>query len=70
MNNSQTQKRFKSKSQNVFTETINKIDFSLNEEKRIQLLDLIKTYLYGTSKDLGSEKEKIKCNDKIRQCKK
>ena len=29
----------------------------------MQSIDSIETYAYGTSKDLGSEKEMIKCNN-------
>ena len=29
----------------------------------MQSIDLIKTYAYGTSKDLVSEKKEIKCNN-------
>ena len=29
----------------------------------MQSIDLIETYAYGTSKDLVSEKEEIKCNN-------
>ena len=29
--------------------------------------DSIETYAYGTSKDLVSEKEEIKCNNRLRQ---
>ena len=32
-------------------------------------IDLIEKYAYGISKDLVSEKEKIKCNNIIRQYK-
>ena len=35
----------------------------LYDDKRVQSIDAIKTYAYGTSKDLVSEKEEIKCND-------
>ena len=35
----------------------------------MQLIDMIETYGYGTSKDLASEKEEIKCNDIIKQYK-
>ena len=35
------------------------------EEKRMQSIDSIETYAYGTSKDLISEKEEIKCNNII-----
>ena len=49
-----TQKRFKSERHNVFTEEINKIALSLNNIKRMQSIDLIETYVYGTYKDLVS----------------
>ena len=49
---------------NVFTEEINKITLSSNDDKRI---DLIKTYAYGTIKDLLSEKEEIKCSNIIKR---
>ena len=54
---------------NVFTEEINKIALSLNDDKRIQSIDSIETYAYGTSKDLLSEKKEIKCNNIIKQYK-
>ena len=57
------QQRFKSKSHNAFTEEINKIALSLNDDKRMQWIDSIETYAYGTSKDRVSEKVGIKCNN-------
>ena len=36
----------------------------------MQSFDLIKKYAYGTSKDLVSEKEEIKCNNIIKRSKK
>ena len=42
--------RFKSEWRNVLTEEINKIALSSNDDKRIQLIDSIKTNGYGTSK--------------------
>ena len=57
------EKRFKSERHNVFTEKINKIALSSNDDKRMQSIDSIKTYAYGTSKNLISEKEEIKCNN-------
>ena len=33
----------------------------------MQSIDLIKTYAYGTSKDLVSNKEEIKCNNIIKR---
>ena len=65
-----TQERFKSERHNVFTEESNKIALSSNDEERMQSIDLIETYAYGTNKDLISEKEEIKCNNIIKQCKK
>ena len=55
------QQRFKSERQNVFAKKINKIAFISNNDKRMQSI-AIETNAYGTSKDLVSEKEKIKCN--------
>ena len=36
----------------------------------MQSIDLIETYTYGTSKDLVSEKDYIKCNNRIKLYKK
>ena len=54
-----TQQRLKSENHNVFTEKINKIALSSNN-KRIQAIDSIETYAYGTNKDLIKKKEKEK----------
>ena len=35
----------------------------------MQSIDLIETYAYGTSKDLFTEKEEIKCNNIIKRYK-
>ena len=40
--------RFKSERQNVFTEEINNIALSSNDDKRMQSIDFIETYAYGT----------------------
>ena len=61
-----TQQRFKSGRHNVFTEEINKIALSSNDDKRMQSIDLIEAFPYETSKDLVSEKEEIKCNNTIK----
>ena len=45
---------------------INKIALSLNDDKRMQLFDLIETQAYGTRKDLVSKKEEIKRNNIIK----
>ena len=44
----------------VFTEEINKIALSSDDDKRIQSINSIETYAYGMSKDLVCKKEKIK----------
>ena len=55
---SKTQERLKSEKYNVFTENINKIALSSNDDKRIQSIDSIETYAHGISKDLTWKKEK------------
>ena len=62
--------RFKNKRHNVFTEEINKIASIPSDDKRMQSIDLIETYAYGTSKDLVSDKEEIKCKNIIKRYKK
>ena len=61
-----TQQRFKSDGHNVFTEEIDKIAFSSNDNKRMQSVDSIETYAYGMSKDLVTWKEEIKCSSIIK----
>ena len=56
------QQRFKSGRHNVITEEINKIALRSNDDKIIQSIDSIETQVYGTSKDLVSEKEVTKYN--------
>ena len=50
----------------AFTEGINNIALSANHEKRIQPIDSIETYAYGTNKDLVCKKEEIKRNNIIK----
>ena len=64
-----TQQRLKSRKHNVFTEEINKIALSSNDDKRIQSIDSIETYACGTSKDVVSEKEVITCNNIMKRYK-
>ena len=47
-----------------------KIAISSNDDKRMQSLDLIEMYACEIRKDLLSEKEEIKCKNKIKQYKK
>ena len=53
----------------MFTHEINKIALSSNNDKRMQSIDSIETYAYGTSKDLVSKKEEIKYNNIIKRSK-
>ena len=45
----QSQQRFKKDYHNVYTQRINKIALSSNDDKRLQTFDKITTYLYGTN---------------------
>ena len=54
------QQKIKSKKHNVFTEEVNKIALSANDDKKIQSLESIETNAYGTRKELLCEKEEIK----------
>ena len=56
------QQRLRSEKHNIFTEEINKMALSLNDDKRMQSVDLMETYAHGTSKDL-CKKEEIKFNN-------
>ena len=44
-----SQERFKSDCHNVYTEQINKMALSSNDDKRLQIFDKITTYPYGTN---------------------
>ena len=44
-----SQQRFKSERHDVYTEEINKIALSSNDDKRLQTFDRITSYPYGTS---------------------
>ena len=44
-----SQQKFKSEAHNVYTEEINKVGLSSNNDKRLQTFDRISSYLYGTS---------------------
>ena len=59
---------FKSEGHNLFTKEINNNTISLNDYTRMQSINLMERY--GTSKDLVSEKEEIKCNNIIKRFKK
>ena len=57
----QLQQRFKSDYHNVYTEEINKIALSSNDDKRLQTFDSIKTYPYGANVFKACESEMLKC---------
>ena len=44
-----SQQRFKNEADSVYTEEVNKIALSSNDDKRWQSFDRITTYPYGTS---------------------
>ena len=51
-----SQQRLKSERHNVVTEEINKIALSSNNDNRIQSIDSIETYTYGTKISLIRKK--------------
>ena len=65
-----TLQRFRSEKLNVFTTETNKTVLSSNDDKRIQSIDSVETYAFGTSKDIVCQKEEIKCNNIIKQYRK
>ena len=62
-----TQQRLRSERDNDFTEKIGKFAFLSNNDKRMQAIDSLEMYAYGTSKDIVSDKERIKCNNIIKR---
>ena len=61
----QSQLRFKSDHHDVYTEEVNKIALSSNDDKRLQTFDRVTTYPYGTNAFKVCESEmlsKIRCN--------
>ena len=64
-----SQQRFGNEKHNVFNEEINKIALNARNNKRIQSTDSIETYAYERSRGLVCKKEKIKCNNLIKQYK-
>ena len=56
-----SQQRFKSDCHNVYTEQINKIALSSNDDKRLQTFNKITTYPYGTN---ALKYSKVRCKVK------
>ena len=58
-----SQERFKSYNHDVYTEEVNKIALSNNDDKRLQTFDGITTYPYGTNALEVCESEKLMVKD-------
>ena len=57
-----SQQRFKSYNHDVYTEEVNKIALSSNDDKRLQTFDRITTYPYGTNAFKVCESEMLMVN--------
>ena len=55
----QSQQRFKSDYHNLYTEKVNKIALSSNDDKRLQTFDKSTTYPYGTNASKVGENEML-----------
>ena len=51
----------------AFTNKVNKIVWSWNDDKIMQSIDSIEMYAYGINKDVVRKKKEIKCNNIIKQ---
>ena len=61
-----SQQRFKSERHDVYTEEINKIPLTSNDDKRLQTFDRITSYPYGASAGQVCKREllsKVNIND-------
>ena len=58
-----SQQRFKSYNHDVYTEEVNKIALSSNDDKRLQTFDRITTYPYGTNAFKVCESEMLMVKD-------
>ena len=63
-----SQERFKSYNHDVYTEEVNKIALSSNDDKRIQTFDRITTYPYGTNAFKVCESEMMMVRDLFLEC--
>ena len=61
-----SQQRFKSHNHDVYTEEVNKIELSINDDKRLQTFDRIATYPYGTNAFKVCESEMLLKNVKVK----
>ena len=58
-----SQQIFKSYNHDVYTEEVNKIALSSNDDKRLQIFDKITTYLYETNVFKVCENEMLEVKD-------
>ena len=58
-----SQQRFESYNHDVYTEEVNKIALSSNDDKRLQTFDRITTYPYGTNAFKVCESEMLTVKD-------
>ena len=56
---SKSQQRFKSDHHKVYTEEVNKIALSSNDGNRLQTIDKVTTYRYGTNANIVFESEMV-----------
>ena len=61
-----SQQRFKSYNHDAYTEEVNKIALSSNDDKRLQTFDKITTYSYGTNAFKVCESELLLKNVKVK----
>ena len=61
-----SQQRFKSDHHKVYTEEVNKIALSSNDDKRLQTFDRITTYPYGTNTFKVCESKMLLKNVKVK----
>ena len=61
-----SQQRFKSYNHDAYTEDVNKIALSSNDDKRVQKFNRIKTYPYGTNAFKVCESEMLSKNEKVK----
>ena len=61
-----SQQRFKSYNHDVYTEEVNKIALSSNDDKRLQTFDRITTYPHGTNAFKVCESEMLLKNVKVK----
>ena len=59
--------RLRIEKQKVFTEEVNQIALSADDDKMMQSIDFIEAYAYGTSKDIIQKTEEIKYKNIINQ---